>query len=302
VTRRRVYFVGVSTAGSSVVELFPRWSRALRLDAELATVDLPVGASAEAYRRLVGDLAADDAFAGAVITTHKVDLFRTCRELFSSADPSVDVFEEIACVRTGANGLSASTIDPVSTGLTLREMLGPGYWSGRAASALVLGAGGAGTAAAATLFGEADQPASVTLTDTDPGRLDRARRVMSKVSEGSRVSLAAVRNPEDSTALVASMPAGSLVVNATGMGKDTPGSPLSTGARFPERGVVWDLNYRGDLTFLEAARAQQQDRELRVFDGRRLFWHGWAEGLCLIFDRQINTDLLAEAGTAGSPD
>ena len=36
------------------------------------------------------------------------------------------------------------------------------------------------------------------------------------------------------------LPPASLVVNATGAGKDTPGSPLSADAVFPERALVWD--------------------------------------------------------------
>ena len=52
------------------------------------------------------------------------------------------------------------------------------------------------------------------------------------------------------------LPPRSLVVNATGMGKDRPGSPLRAGAAFPERSAVWELNYRGELEFLRQARAQ----------------------------------------------
>jgi shikimate dehydrogenase len=43
--------------------------------------------------------------------------------------------------------------------------------------------------------------------------------------------------------LMAILPPGSLVINATGMGKDRPGSPISDNGLFPERGIVWELNY-----------------------------------------------------------
>jgi len=42
----------------------------------------------------------------------------------------------------------------------------------------------------------------------------------------------------------------------TGLGKDAPGSPLTDAVVFPDHGIVWDLNYRGDLIFLEQARKQ----------------------------------------------
>ena len=66
--------------------------------------------------------------------------------------------------------------------------------------------------------------------------------------------------PDDVDALLEALPPASLVVNATGMGKDRPGSPVSAGARFPERGVVWEFNYRGPLDFWHQALAQQQER------------------------------------------
>ena len=71
----------------------------------------------------------------------------------------------------------------------------------------------------------------------------------------------------DADAVVASLPPGSLVANATGAGKDIPGSPLTDAVVFPRRGVAWEFNYRGDLVFLAQARAQATERELLVADG-----------------------------------
>src|SRR5204863_7479118 len=71
--------------------------------------------------------------------------------------------------------------------------------------------------------------------------------------------------------LVAAAPPRSLVVNATGLGKDRPGSPTSDRVAFPDRAVVWELNYRGDLRFLRQARAQAGGAELSVNDGWRRF-------------------------------
>lgn len=61
-------------------------------------------------------------------------------------------------------------------------------------------------------------------------------------------------------ALLKDMPEASGMVNATGLGKDQPGSPLSPDARFPRRAVVWELNYRGSLEFLHTGRAQAAAR------------------------------------------
>ena len=44
-----------------------------------------------------------------------------------------------------------------------------------------------------------------------------------------------------------------LPAHATGLGKDSPGSPLRDHAALRPGMVAWDFNYRGDLTFLRQA-------------------------------------------------
>jgi len=80
---------------------------------------------------------------------------------------------------------------------------------------------------------------------------------------------------------------GSLVVNATGLGKDAPGSPLTAAARFPERAIVWDLNYRGDLVLLDQARAQAHERALQIEDGWTYYLHGWTQVIAEVFHIDI---------------
>jgi shikimate dehydrogenase len=67
------------------------------------------------------------------------------------------------------------------------------------------------------------------------------------------------------------------------MGKDVPGSPLSRRATFPQHAVVWEVNYRGSLEFLQQARTQQRARELLVEDGCRYFVHGWSQVVADVF-------------------
>jgi shikimate 5-dehydrogenase len=71
------------------------------------------------------------------------------------------------------------------------------------------------------------------------------------------------------------------VVNATGLGKAAPGSPLPGPDAFPARGAAWDFNYRGPLTFLEQASAAGIPTE----DGWDYFLAGWACALAAITDR-----------------
>jgi len=79
----------------------------------------------------------------------------------------------------------------------------------------------------------------------------------------------------------------SLVVNATGLGKDSPGSPITRAGVFPERGLVWELNYRGELVFLDQARAQESERHLQIEDGWTYFIHGWTRVIAEVFHINI---------------
>ena len=102
--------------------------------------------------------------------------------------------------------------------------------------------------------------------------------------------------PDDTDELVAGLPPGSLVVNATGMGKDRPGSPVGSAAAFPADGVVWEFNYRGPLDFLHQAQAQRDDRNLQIHDGWRYFVHGWTQAVAEVFDVAMPPAVVDELG------
>jgi shikimate 5-dehydrogenase len=286
-SRKDVIFIGVTTQQSSTKELWPRWIEALEINAELVGVDIAPDAPSAEYRTAIRRLGGPS-IAGAVITTHKMNVYRHCRDLFTCADPLVEVLGEVACITNRAEGLSAHTIDPSSSRRALSEMLGPQHWRETGAEALVLGAGGAGAAIALSLVGQ--HANRITVADVRSARLDRI----------SSLALQTEQIPPHGHAdhLVEALPPYSLVVNATGLGKDAPGSPVSDGAALPQKGVVWELNYRGDLLFLHQAHRQQEERSLSVHDGWRLFLHGWAHAINLIFGTHATADDL-EAGAGG---
>ena len=96
-------------------------------------------------------------------------------------------------------------------------------------------------------------------------------------------------SPELNDEVCARLKPGSLVVNATGLGKDAPGSPLTGAVVFPLDGFAWEFNYRGELVFLEQARAQAKARNLRVEDGWIYFIHGWTRVIAEVFHLNIPT-------------
>ncbi len=72
------------------------------------------------------------------------------------------------------------------------------------------------------------------------------------------------------------------------MGKDLPGSPITTKAIFPERGIAWELNHRGELDFLRQAQTQAEKRQLQIVDGWYYFLAGWAQAVSRVFEVEID--------------
>ncbi len=107
-------------------------------------------------------------------------------------------------------------------------------------------------------------------------------------------------DPARSDAIMATMPDYSIVINATGMGKDTPGSPLTDAGVFPMHGIAWEFNYRGELDFMHQALRQVDSRDLRVEDGWVYFIHGWSQVIFEVLDIQLTPELFAKLDAAAS--
>ncbi len=301
------YFIGVTTGSSSIRTVFPRWAEELELgDVELVGIDLPLHAPAEQYRRVVSFLKEDPLSRGALVTTHKIDLFRAAADLFDEIDPLASLMSEVSCLAKRDGRLVASAKDPYSSGLAIDAFAPPEYWASGDRELFLMGAGGSAIAIDWHLCRRergAARPVRVTVSNRSAPRLETVERVHSSVAPDIPLSTVVVPAPEDNDRLLASMSPGALVVNATGLGKDAPGSPLTGAARFPPRAIVWDLNYRGDLLFLDQARGQEEARGLSVVDGWEYFLHGWTQVIAEVFDVAIPTsgpEFEALAGIATS--
>jgi shikimate dehydrogenase len=296
----RLVFIGVSTSGSSIFELFPRWAEILELEAGVEGYDIALGAPPEAFRAAVEQIAGDPAARGALVTTHKMDVYRHAGGLFDDLDTNARLCREVSCISKRAGSLVGHAKDPITAGRALGEFMAPGHWAS-GAHGLCLGAGGAGTAIAVHLAGGGEPPERLVVTDTDLGRLDTLRTVLSELDSRADVRLEHVRSSDETDAFLGQLPPRSLVVNATGLGKDAPGSPISDDATFPERGVVWELNYRGELRFLRQAWHQQAERRLEIQDGWRYFLHGWSEVIAEVFHLELTRERFERLAAAAEP-
>jgi shikimate 5-dehydrogenase len=289
-----MYFVGVSTGSSAAKRMFPAWARLLgRPEMELRGLDLPLDAPAERYREAARLIRIQPEARGALVTSHKLNILRAAGDLFDDLTEDARLAQEISCIYkrgespTGRARLIGHAVDIESTHRALQSMVGPGYWAARRAELLCLGAGGTAAALLAGLLTrspKSDAPAKFIFVDRSQERLERLRALCERLPGQAQAVFVRHDTPEENDALAARLPPGSLVVNATGMGKDLPGSPLTDAAVFPEGGVAWDLNYRGELGFLRQARAQAARRGLRAVDGWELFILGWALACAPVFD------------------
>jgi shikimate dehydrogenase len=244
----------------------------------------------------VAEIQGDPACVGALVTTHKIAVFDAARDMFDELDEFAAGVGEVSSIAVRGGRTLGAAKDPLTAGLALEEVLADDHFA-EGGQVLCLGAGGAGTAIGWYLGRRKDGPLRMTFVDTERARLDHLQQVLAVHAPHVELrTLTAAR--ADVAAELAALPPGSLVVNATGLGKDRPGSPLPDPARFPERAVVWELNYRGSLEFLAQARAQQAARELTVVDGWRYFIHGWSQVIADVFQLPMGPDRVAELAEA----
>lgn len=297
-TQPTLYFIGVTTAKSSIMKVFPAWASALGLrDAVIKGIDFPLHAEGDAYREAVSFIKSDPLSLGALVTTHKIDLFKACRDLFDVLDPHASLMEETSCISKGDGRLICHAKDPISSGLAIDAFLEPGHFARTGGELFAMGAGGSTIAITWHLMRREhgqDVPARIVVADRSQKRLDEIRRIHRCIESQVPVEYVLIPDATRTGAapndrILASLKPASLVINATGLGKDAPGSPLTGGASWPERGIAWDLNYRGDLTFLAQARRRQADRHLRVEDGWIYFIHGWTQVIAEVFGISIPT-------------
>ncbi|HEX8508117.1 MAG TPA: hypothetical protein VF635_01265 [Propionibacteriaceae bacterium] len=291
-------FIGVSTGSSSIRKIFPEWADVLQLPTRtLVGHDIALDASPGTYRGTVETIRNDPQHWGALVTTHKMAVHAAARDLFDECDELADAFGEISCIAHRGDRLIGSAKDPVTARTALEEFLPADHFTRHGGSALILGSGGAGTALSQQLGVRADRPGQVICTALTQQPLDHAREVHQRTGvPAGLVRYLVTASPDDADVLVAGLPPGSLVVNATGMGKDRPGSPLSDTTLFPERGVVWEFNYRGSLDFWHQAVGQANARALTVVDGWRYFVHGWIQAIAEVFDVPVTPQMVDELG------
>lgn len=290
-TKPTFYFIGVTTAKSSIMRVFPAWAKNLKLgDVAIKGVDFPPHSDPAAYRETVGFIKNDPLSLGALVTTHKIDLYQACRDMFDVIDPHALFMGETSCISKNGSHLACHAKDPISSGLSLDGFLPTDHFARTGAEVFSMGAGGSTIAITWHLMQKSrgvNRPSRIVVSNRSVPRLKAIERIHREMESDILVEYVHAPTPGDNDAVLKSLQPGSLIINATGLGKDAPGSPLTDECAFPDNAVVWDLNYRGDLLFLDQAKAQEARKSLQIEDGWTYFIHGWTQVIAEVFKVDI---------------
>lgn len=292
-------FIGVSTGNSSIVKVFPTWSEILGLDAELFGIDIPLAAEPAQIREALLELRDRENCQGALVTTHKINCYQHGFDLFEGFDDFAALCGEVSSVKVRKGKIFGAAKDPISAGKSIEEFLVENHFAD-GGEVLCFGDGGAATAIGWYLASRKDAPEKMTFLGVGEEKLAHLSKVVQNKYPKEKLSLS-LYQPELVADLMSALPLKSFIINATGMGKDLPGSPVPAGVGFSQAAVVWELNYRGSLEFLHQAKDQIVEKNLQVEDGWRYFIHGWTQVIAEVFELNFTLEKVYELALAAEP-
>jgi len=298
------YFIGVTTSKSSIMKVFPLWMKVLgREDVVIEGWDCLIHDTDEAYRKAVAQIKYDPLSLGALVTTHKIDLLNAARDMFEYLDPYAQITGEISSISKLEGRLEGHAKDPITSGLSLDAIIGKDYFSRTGGEVLSFGAGGSAIATLLHLINKkekGDRPKRFTFVNRSQGRLDHAREMVSNLETDIDIEYIQNSDPAVNDKIMEEFSPYSIVINATGMGKDTPGSPITWEGNFPLNSIAWEFNYRGELDFMHQALAQVESRKVIVEDGWLYFVHGWTQVVSQVLHFDLTPEVFDKLNEAAS--
>jgi len=298
------YFIGVTTGKSSIMKVFPLWMKALgREGVVMEGMDCKIHDEPEAYRKAVAQIKYDPLSLGALVTTHKIDLLTAARDMFEYLDPYAMITGEVSSISKLEGRLEGHAKDPLTSGASLEAIIEKDYFGRTYGNVLCYGAGGSGVATLLHLINKkdpGDRPRKFTFVNRSQGRLDHAKEMVSGLKTDIKIEYICNSDPLINDKIMGQFPPYSVIINATGMGKDTPGSPITWEGQFPLNSVAWEFNYRGELDFMHQSLAQVESRHVKVEDGWLYFVHGWTQVVAQVLHFDLTPALFDHLNEAAS--
>jgi len=298
------YFIGVTTTKSSIMKVFPLWMKVLgREEVVIEGIDCKIHDDPEAYRTAVAQIKYDPLSLGALVTTHKIDLLIAAQDMFDYLDPYAQITGEVSSISKLEGRLEGHAKDPITSGLSLDAIIGNNYFARTGGEVLSFGAGGSAIATLLHLANKkdrGDRPKRFTFVNRSQIRLDHAKEMVSGLNTDIEIEYIQNADPIVNDKIMGNFLPYSVIINATGMGKDTPGSPITWEGVFPTNSIAWEFNYRGDLEFMHQAIAQSQTRNVKVEDGWLYFVHGWTQVVAQVLHFDLTPGLFDKLNRAAS--
>lgn len=298
------YFIGVTTSKSSIMKVFPLWMKVLgREDVVIEGIDCKIHDEPDAYCKAVAQIKYDPLSIGALVTTHKIDLLTAARDMFDNIDPYAQITDEVSSISKLEGRLEGHAKDPISSGLSLDAIIGKNYFGRTGGDVLSFGAGGSAIATLLHLINKkdkGDRPKRFTFVNRSQGRLDHAKEMVGELKTDIEIEYIQNSDPTVNDKLMEKFPPYSVIINATGMGKDTPGSPITWEGKFPMNSIAWEFNYRGELDFMHQALAQVESRKVIVEDGWLYFVYGWTQVVSQVLHFDLTPELFNQLNKAAS--
>ncbi len=289
--KKMFYFIGVTTQNSSIMKVFPKWAEYLRLgDCSIVGINCEHHDNPDVYKKVVKFIKEDRLSLGALVTTHKLDLLKASGPMFDYLDPYAKQLEEISCISKRDNRLHGHAKDPITSGLAYEAIIPKDYYKkNEDAEIFILGAGGSSLALTIYLMKKTmeQRPAKIIVSNRSSKRLEEMKNIHANMDCPIPIEYKLCPIAEDNDRVVNELTSGSIIINATGLGKDAPGSPLTNVVVFPIDSIIWDFNYRGELIFLEQANNQKDSKNLSINDGWVYFIHGWTSVIAEVFNIDI---------------
>jgi shikimate dehydrogenase len=294
--RPTFYFIGVTTTKSMIMNVFPLWAKELGLkDAVIKGIDIGIHEKPEVYREVVDFLKNDELSLGALVTTHKIDIYDAAKDMFDYLDPYATAFGELSSISKKNGKLEGYAKDPISSGLAMEAFVPKGFWKEHKGELFLLGAGGSAISIGAYWMRKEhgdNMPSKIIVNNRSQPRLDSIREIFEQLNPGIPVEYNLTPEPSQSDVTLAKLKPYSIVINATGLGKDRPGSPLTDHCKYPQNCLIWELNYRGERRFQHQAEEQMKEKGLYVEDGWIYFIHGWTQVIAEVFHLNISNDVF----------
>lgn len=284
-------FLGVSTSKSLVNEAFPRWMNVLEKDISLQTFDLPIGSSEKSYLQYCSELKHPNVV-GSLITSHKTEIYEYCRGQFSILSNEATKLREISAIRnTDTLGeLHGHNTDLEGARRSFEKLsVQNDNWISGSREVVIIGAGGACISILHCIQEHFPEVEKVSVTEISQERITTAKEIADNNSFRAEFFLSS-----ETERRIANSGKAPLVINASGVGKDTPGSPVSNTSCFPKNSTFWELNYRGDRELFFRLRDQSGSANFTIEDGWQFFVDGWTFNILFVLSIVPDDNIVEE--------